>query len=82
MKRLDVMEIELVKIKLNNKDREGCYFNDKVVVAISPDVAEEIVNQYEELALRERSSYLRQGVYRKICDGFREILDVWRDKRR
>jgi len=76
------MEIELVEIKLNNKDREGCYFKDRIVVAVSPDVAEEIAYQYEELALGERSSYLRQGVYRRICDGFREILDVWRDKRR
>jgi len=67
-------KIEFIKAELC-PEVEGCYFKDRIIVSLTPDVAEHIATQYKELALRENDCYLRQGTYGEVCDGFEEVLE-------
>lgn len=73
-------KIKFVEAKLH-PEVEGCYYKDRIIVSLTPAVVEHITTQYRELALRESDCYLRQGTYREICDGFKEILREWKSSR-
>ena len=59
----------------------GSMFNDRIVIEIPPFMTDVIGSTFEELALREGGSYIRQGEYREICDYFREIFRERQRKR-
>ena len=59
----------------------GCLYKDKIVIEISPSMADTIANTFRELALKENVSYERQGVYREISDFFRKVFREWDEKR-
>jgi len=67
--------------KLILGEQLGCLHKDKIVMEITPSIADTIANTFEKLALEERYSYEKQGIYREICDCFRKAFREWNKKR-
>lgn len=73
------MTNELEGFKLT--DQTGCLFNDRIIISISPSLAEELALDYRAKAL-EAESYNEQGLAREISDFFNSIYHSWEDARK
>jgi len=63
-------------------DYEGCLYEDKIIVALTPHLVGRLEVVFEKKALEEREDYLLQGIYREICDFFSEAYRRWQEERR
>jgi len=64
-----------------NKDKNGAYFKDFILMRLTPNIVEEIYLHFEKKALEENLCYDAQGKYREIRDYFKQAYDEWTAKR-
>lgn len=61
-------------------DKQGCHYNDKIWIEISPRWLEEITCVYKQKALKNKD-YASQGFDRQKADFFNKAYEVWRTAR-
>ena len=73
------MNKEEIKVGLS-KERNGCYFSDKVWIPFNPSEIESLEDFYKDMAEKE-TDYNEQGFYRKMKEKFRNAWGEWNMQR-
>ena len=61
-------------------EKQGCYFQDEILLPTTPSMLRDLAQIYEERALEEHH-YMNQGLERERKDFFQDAFNYWRKMR-